>query len=144
MAHRKRTKQVSEKRKQCIIAAVRAGLSQILMARFYSMLRSTVANLMPRYRINGTTKLSERRGRKPKLSTRGLRLLLNHAIAHRFYRLNVIATKYQQHTRIPLSINTVRRYLHQNGIDSYLAVSKPYLSDKKVKARIHWDNMHPS
>ena len=108
------------------------------------MPRSTVASIMRRYCINGTTKLSERRGSKPKLSTRAVRLLLKHARVHRFDPLYVIATKYRQHTGIQLSINTVRRYLHQNGIDSYVAVSKPYLSDKKVKARIRWDNMHLS
>ena len=84
MAHRNRTKQVSEGRKQCIIAAVRAGLSQSHMARFYSMPRSTAANIMRRYLINGTTKLSERRGRKPKLSTRAILLLLKYARVHRF------------------------------------------------------------
>ena len=122
MAHRKRTKQVSEKRKQCIIAAVRAGLSHSHMVRSNSMPRSTVADIMRRHRINGITQLSERRGSKPKRSTKGLRLLLKYARAHRFDPLYVIATKYEQHTGIQLSINTVRRYLHQNGIDSYVAV----------------------
>ena len=92
------------------------------MARFYNMPRSRVGNIMHSYRINGTTKLSERRGRKLKLSTRAIRLILKYVRVHRFDPLYVMATKYQQHTGILLSIGTVRRYLHQNGIDSYLAV----------------------
>ena len=59
MVHRKQTKQVSGELKQRIVADARAGLSQSRMDRFYRMYRSTVANVTRRYRVNGTTQLSE-------------------------------------------------------------------------------------
>ena len=107
-----------------MITALRAGHSQSHMARFYSMPRFTVANIMCLYCIHGTIKLSQRRGHKPKLSTRGMRLLLKYARAHRFDPLYVITANYRHHAGVQLSINTVRRFC----ISMVLIVTQMYLS----------------
>ena len=51
-----------------------------------------------------------------------MRLLLKYARAHLLYPLYVIATKYQHHTGIQLSANTVRGRLHESR--HFLLVSK--------------------
>ena len=41
-------------------------------------------------------------------------------------------------------MSTLRGVLHKNGIQSYGAVTKPFLSSRNVKARIQWARRHES
>ena len=50
----------------------------------------------------------------------------------------VIAAQYRTQNGLKLSKDTIRKCLHSNGVQSYVAAVKPFLSDRHVTARLNW------
>ena len=101
------------------------------------MLQSTVANIIRR-RNESNNEISERRGRKPKLTPKCIRSLLNCTREDRFKPLRVITAKFNEFREVPVSKSTVRRVLKQQGISNYVAVCKPFLTHNHEKRRLNW------
>ncbi len=77
MARKKGAKQVSECRKKSILHMIGSGMSHSAVARYFVMPRSTVSNIVKRSKQSLGLQ-PEKRGRKLKLSERGLRKLMNY------------------------------------------------------------------
>ncbi len=52
--------------------------------------------------------------------------------------LHAIAADFLASNGTKLSERTIQRYLHKNGIHSFVAAAKPYLSLKQIDARLNW------
>ncbi len=80
-------------------------------------------------------------GRKHKLGPRCIRRLLNYVKANNREPPFVIAARFRTKDGTKLAQRTIRRYLHKNGVRSYVAASKPFLSAKHMEARLKWCTM---
>ncbi len=118
-----------------------AGMSHSAVARYFLMSRSTVSNIAKRSKQSLALQ-PKKRGRKIKLSERVLRKLMNYVKQNRFKSLSIIVAGYNAFAPVKISFNTLRRYLHKQGIKSCIAVSKPFLSTRNIRARILWANLH--
>ena len=107
------------------------------------MQQSIVANIIRR-RNESNNKISERRGRKPKLAPRCIRSLLNYDEENRFKPLRVITLKFNEFREGPVSKSTARRVLKQQVIRNYVAVCKPFLTRNYEKIRLNWAKYHKS
>ena len=137
------SKDITGDRKKCIVDMADAGLTHAYIGNYYSMPRSTVTNIVRRNRIAGLATI-QKRGCKPKLSDRDIRMLRNYARNSRFKPLRTIVSEFKNNTGIEICVNTARKYLHQSGLQNYVAVSKPYLSTKNIEARKNWAHTHES
>ena len=131
------SKDIAEDRNICIVDMVNAGLTHTYNSNYYSMPRSTVTNIVRRSRIDGLSTI-QKRGCKPKLPGRGIRMLRNYARISRFKPLRTIVSEFKDNTGIEICINTARKYLHQSGLRNYVAVRKPHLSTKNIESRKNW------
>ena len=142
MGRKNGAKQVTEQRRTVIVEMVRAGLSQSYVASFYGMPRSSVTSIVRRNRLAAISTPLKRRGPKHQLTERCIRRLLRDVHYHRFQPLHVIAANFRTVTGKRISVSTIRRYIHNQGIESYVAVSKPYLSPRNIAARMQWATLH--
>ena len=76
------------------------------------------------------------------MSPRDTRKLMKVVDEQRFKPLHTITSTYNQFAPVKVSERTVRRTLKRNGINNYVAVSKPYLSSKNLRDRLIWANHH--
>ena len=142
MGKPKGSKHVSTERKNTILDMHYLGVKQKDIVAYYGMPQSTVSNIIRRGRDNNDASSIEKRGRKRKLSTRSIRALLKYARKNRFKSATEIASEFIESTGLTVSTKTVRRYLHGNGVNNYVAISKPHLSKKNLRARMRWAKKH--
>ena len=140
MAFQGRGKQVSREKKYAISEMVRAGISLRKVATFYNISRDTVASIIRRNQINNSA--TSKHGRNHMLTERCIRRLIRCVVSNRFKPLFIIANEFRTMRGSKISVRTIRRYLHKNGIYNYAAVSKPYLSRKHMNARLIWANIY--
>ena len=62
----------------------------------------------------------------------------------RFNLIITITSVYNQFAPVKVSARTVCRTLKSNGINNYVAVSKPYLASKNLHERLIWTKYHDS
>lgn len=132
------SKNVLPEQKDRIIAMYKAGLKQAEIARYYNMPRNTVKSIIRRSKQTSDTVVIKKVGRKPKLLPTNHVHLLNYVHTHNKLPLYAISAQYCTPNGEKLSKDTIRRCLHTNGIRSYVAAVKPYLSEKHVAARLNW------
>ena len=117
-----------------------AGLTPSHIAKHYKMSRNTAKTIIRRSKqvpIVTSNTIGKRNGRKPKLLTENYEHLINYVRKRIKEPLYTIAVQYRTRDGQPLSARTIRRYLHNNGIRSYVAASKTYLSAEHVAARLN-------
>ena len=136
------SKHVSTERKRTILDMHCMGVKQKDIVEYYGMPQSTVSNIIRRGMHNNEKEDAETRGRKPKLSKRAVRTLLKCTKKNRFRSLHSIASEFIESTGIQITTRTLRKYLHQNGVNNYVAVSKPHLSKKQQRNRMKWAKKH--
>lgn len=142
MGRKEGSSQVEEERKRTIVHMVQAGLTPTAVANHFCMNRSTVYSILHRYKQQGTLSPTETRGRKKKLDERSMRRLMKYAKSNRFKPLHTITAEFNSNNDYNLCSRSVRRYLRREGINNYVAVSKPHLSMKNIRARVEWANLH--
>ncbi len=89
MGRKKRSEDVPEERKRCIVDMANAGLTHAHIATYYSMPRSAVPNVIRRNKLSYTASI-QKTGRKNKLSDRDLCCLQKYARNARFKPLHMI------------------------------------------------------
>ena len=80
---------------------------------------------MRRYKLVSTVNTSEKVGWKRKLETHCVRRVLNYVRNNNKLLLYMIVQNFKMANGINLSFRTIRRYLHKNRINIFVAVSKP-------------------
>ena len=137
MARTRGSKNLSIELKSKIIDLVRAGISPSYVSRFYNVSRNTVKGIIRRSKQVPTLTTVTKPSRKHKLGPRCVRRLLNYVKSNR-QPLFVVAARFRTLDGTKLSERTIQRYLHKNGVRSYVAASKPYLTAKHIEARLNW------
>ncbi len=116
----------------------RAGHTPTYIANFYKLSRNTVKAVIRSSKSKQSTIFKKKAGRRHKLGTRYVRRLLNYVRDNNRQPLFVIAARFRTKNGEKLSERTLRSYLHKNGVKSYLAASKPFLTANLVTARLNW------
>ena len=138
MGRIKGARSVSAELKSKILDLLQAGKSYAYVSEYYSISKNTIKGIVRRKKH--VTEGVQRKSfcRKPKLSPRCVRRLLNYVKANSKLPLYAIAVRFRTVEVRNLSERTIRRYLHKNGIQSYVAAVKSYLTARNVTDRLNW------
>ena len=138
MARTRGSKNLFIELKSKIIDLVRAGMTPSYVSRFYSVSRNTVKGIIRRSKQVPTVTTVMKPGGKHELGPRCVRRLLNYVKSNNRQPLFVVAASFRTLDGTRLSERTIQRYLHKNGVRSYVAASKPYLTAKHIEERLNW------
>ncbi len=128
--------QIHSERCRTIVELSVSDMKQADIARRLKLHRATVSAIIKRYNRKKTIKWVETRGRKYCLIKRSLRLLKSYVCKSCFQTLHLITAKFVENIGINDSVSILRRCLHQLKLNSYMAVPKPFLKPRHIKARI--------
>ncbi len=103
---------------------------------------STVHNIIKRFKESGGISVRKGQGRKPKLNNRDLRSLRRHCIKNRHSSRSDITTWAQDYFGKPLSITTIRSYIHKCQLKLSCAKRKPYVNRVQKRRRLIWARRH--
>ena len=120
MGRKAGAKQVPKERKKMILDMHAVGVKQKDICEYYGMPKSTVYSTVRRGRMNTTQSNNENHGRKPKLTKRSILPLLSYTKTNRFKPLHTIVAEYNRFAPVSVSLKTVKRYLHKQGLKAIL------------------------
>ncbi len=123
--------------KEKIVDMVNFGLTQKKVADYYCIPVSTIKSIMRYHRLASNLNAKKKMGRKLKLGPRCVRRLILYVRKNNKMPLYTIAANFRASNGTKLSERTIRGYLHKNGIHSFVAAAKPYLSLKYIDARLN-------
>ena len=131
-------KELSSEQRERIIGAYLNNVKQNVIASQLNISTSTVNNTIKRYKQTNSAIPKKRPGRPKTLTDRDRRVLQRIVREDRFASLPVLTGKLNSSLQTTLHTNTVRRYLHEDGIRSYAAKKKPHLTKKQRQSRLRW------
>ncbi len=121
-----------------VIELIRADKIPTYLSYFYKVSRNTVKSIVRRSKQYQPEPLLCKSGREHKLGPRCILRPQNYVKANNSQPLFVIAARFRTVDGTKLSQRTIRRYLHKNGVSSYVAASKPFLTTKHMETRLNW------
>ena len=139
MARRKQRKALDKGRCRTIYDMYKGGMRVVEISKVLRAPRSTISNVIRRYKKQN---VSKRRGRKPSLCIRSLRRLQRSIHENPFKPLALITAEFNTYSAIQLSERTIRRYIHKLKLNSYVSVQKPFLLSRHRVARVEWARKH--
>ncbi len=142
MGRPKGAKEVPKERKTVIMNMTAIGVKQKDIVQHYSMPQSAVSNVIRRMRASNGNNEIETRGRKQKLSARRVRMLLKCSKKHRSKSISTITAEFNKGREEFISVSTVRRMQHENGIQNYVAATKPFSLSINMKKHMKWARKH--
>ena len=120
-----------------IIDLIKSGMTPIEVANFYNVSRNTVKCITRRSRQVKSAQI-KKPGRLLKLGSRHVRRLLNYVRDNGMLPLFALPSQFRAANGERLSIRTLQRCLRRNGINSYVAAVKPFLSERHTSYRLNW------
>jgi transposase len=133
-----RGNEVSKVNRERIIGAYLTGIKQRNISIQLNIPTSTVSDIIKRYKETGSTEPKQRSGRPKILNERDTRALKRIIRTDRFSPLGDVTNKFNTSLDTTLHYNTVRSYLHNEGLGSYTAKKKPHLTKKHRTDRLKW------
>ena len=133
-----RGNEVSKANRKRIIGAYLTGTKQRVISTQLNIPTSTVSDIIKRYKETGSTEPKQRPGRPKILKERDTRALKRIIRTDRFSLLGDVTDKFNTSLDTTFHYNTVRRYLHDEGLGSYTAKKKPRLTKKHRTDRLKW------
>ena len=131
----KRREISSEVRSQAI-GLHRGGTSLQKIGSLLSLPHSTVQSIINRWKFGNTINNKMRSGRPKLVSLRGIRNLKRIVRKSRWSTLRNITSEFRNAIGTNVSINTVRRRLHDIGFSSRIPARKPFISEKNRLKRL--------
>ncbi|KAF7249746.1 RNA-binding protein 6 [Varanus komodoensis] len=128
-------KELSEDLKKIIVALHKDGLSYKKTAKTLKLSCSTVAKTIQRFNRTGSTQNRPRHGRPKKVSARAQHHIQRLALGNRRMSAASIAAEVEGVVGQPVSAQTIRRTLHQIGLQGCRPRRKPLLKMMHKKAR---------
>ena len=104
---------------------------------FYNVSRNAGKGIIRSNKQLSTVTTVAKPGRKHKLISRCVRRLLNYLKSKNWHPLFVVAARFRTLDGTRLSECTIQIYLHKNGVLSYVAASKPYISSTYIEAHLN-------
>lgn len=108
------------------------------IAKLFGLKRETVRDTIARWHSTGSADPPKRPGRKNVLTARDERALIRITTQNRFTPLGEITSVANQRLVTNLAPNTIRKYLHENGLRACKACEKPLLKESHIMARLKW------
>lgn len=134
---------LTEFQRGMIVGARLVGASVTRVAELVGASKSTVSSVTSQYAKTGKTSADRRScGRKPKLDSRDRRALRRIVARKHKTTAPQITAELNASMREPVSVKTVRRALHDEGIHGRAAIAKPLLTPRNVKQRVQWCKDH--
>ena len=131
-----RENELSETQRERIIGAYLSGTKQTVISTQLGIPTSTVNDTIKRYKETGSG-IPKKRPGHPKLLTQRDKRTLQHIVRdNRFSPLGDITSRLNSSLDTTLHNNTVRNYLHGEGLGSYVTRKKPLLTPKHQKDRL--------
>ena len=113
--------------------------------KHYKMEQPTVSNILRRFRDKGNNGSKiKKMGCPCKLSGRGMRVFKKYVSDNCFDPLYTIVAKFSENSGIQISERSGRRYIRKLKLKNCIAIQKPFLSSRNIKARIMWARIHQS
>ena len=137
MGRAKGTKNVSVLLKSKIMDLIKSGMTPTEVSNFHNVSRNTVKSIIRRSRQVKPAQI-RKPGRLHKLGPRCVRKLLNYVRDNGRLPLFAIASQFRAANSERLSVRTLQRYLHRDGINSYVAAVKPFLTERHISYRLNW------
>lgn len=131
-------KELTSEQRERIIGAHLGGVKQNVISAQLNIAPSTVNDTIRRYKKTHSATPKKRPGRPNALTERDRRVLKRIVHEDRFGSLPVLTGKLNSSLETTLHTNTVRKYLHDEGIRCYAAKKKPRLTGKQRKSRLGW------
>lgn len=128
-------KELSTDIRKRIVALHKDGLGYKKISEALKVGRTTVAGVVQRFLKTGSTLNRPRQGRPKKLSPRAVRQIKKMALADRRRSAGSIAEEVRAAGGQPVSAQTIRRTLHQDGLHGRRPRRKPLLKSVHKKAR---------
>ena len=129
--------------REMAVRLLNQNYSQVEISKNTGIPRSTVGNIISKYKRDGLVRPSVSSGRPPKISIYSifsLRLLGRLSNACPFLTSKRLKNEWSQGHKI--STRTVRRYLQNMGLKGRVAAKKPILSKANKTARFEWCKNH--
>lgn len=135
--------ELSEFERGQIVGARMVGASVTKVAEVFGVSRSTVSRIYTAYRNSGkTSSAKSQRGRKCVLSDRDRRSLKMIVTKNKKTTAAKITSEVNVGLTNPISVKTVRRELHKQGIAGRAAIPKPLISNANACNRKRWCRSH--
>lgn len=134
-------RELSSPKKGEIIGLHKAGYSVRKIEFITGVPKSTAQDTIKKWKTTGIVRNSAhrtKRGRPKKLTERDLRRLFRIVTEHNFASLAEIKEKFEEALETAISVRTLRRYLHDIGLFSRVAVVKPLVKKEHRKKRLGW------
>ena len=121
-----RGNELSEAQRERIIGAHLSGIKQTVISKKLGIPTSTVYDTIKRYKDTGSATPAKRPGRPKSLTQHDKRTLTRIIRGNRFSPLGDITSKLNSSLNTTLHNNTVRSYIHDEGLGSYVTRKKPF------------------
>ncbi|CAI2184893.1 13523_t:CDS:1 [Funneliformis geosporum] len=119
-----RGNEVSKTHRERIIGAYLSGIRQRVISTQLNIPTSTVSDIIKKYKKTGSSEPRQRSGRPKILSECDTRALKRIVRTDRFSPLGNVTDKLNTSLDATVHYNTVRSYLHDEGLGSYTARKK--------------------
>ena len=128
--------EVSKTNRERIIGAYLSGIKQRVISTQFDIPTSTVNDIVKKYKETGSTEPKQRSGQPKVLTERDTRALKRIIRTDRFSPLGDVTNRLNTSLNTTLHYNTIRSYLHDEGLGSYTAQKKPHLTPKHRTDRL--------
>lgn len=124
---------------QSLIVGMRRGGSSLSeISAEVGRPKSTISKVIKRYCERGEVKIAKKSGRPKKLNEYSKRILLRELHKNRRSPLSEIA----ENLPVPVTIRTLRKHVHDFGMNCCVATKKPFLSPKHIRDRYAFAKRH--
>ena len=136
-----KTRELTEFERGEIIGLWKGGHNEQNIEIILNYPKTTIHNIIEKYRSENQTSSAFRSGRPPKLTERHIRQLVKVVNEDRQQSLDKITEKFNQLSLISTSSFTIRRTLHNEGFYGRADKRKPLISEANCKKRLEWCNI---
>ena len=133
-----KTRELSEFERGEIIGLWKGGYVERDIMDILDHPKSTIHNIIEKYKIEHQISNAPRSGRPPKLTERNVRYLVKTVKKDRQQSLDEITEKFNQTSIVSVSSSTIKRTLHDEGFYGRAGKRKPLVSKANRKKRLEW------
>ena len=112
------------------------------VAKMEKVSRYCVQQLVKKHQETGSVEDRARTGRPRATTVRQDRILVRTSLRNRRLTAPELKCSWKQEANANMSVQTVRRRLHEKGLRGCVAAKKPKLTDKHKKQRLAWAKEH--
>lgn len=133
-----RGNELSNFQRGVIIGCHLSGMSVRDISRKLQHPKSTIFDVIRKWKHEGAETVKQRSGRPSKMTDRARRTLKRVVVHNRQSSANCIAQEFREASGIKVSTKTIRRQLHTLGYHGRAAAYKPLITPRNARNRLAW------